>query len=376
MRVIQFILASALCGLTLSCSENTESVLPVYDIVGLSDPETVLLSSLCDDIEYIPLKTGDQLMGNVRGIRYSAGRYAIQSGSSITVFESDGERNFAIDKQGKGPEDYLNGNVFDFDGTNNEILVYDSGHNRILTYNDKGEIVREIKNIKSVISINLLDEGMIFLSSDSHGGDSEFSHVIIDTGGDTLVMVENKFRFEPTVMMVFVNECVTYSKEDRLFYHDLMDDTIFCVDKQFSVYPHAVLNTGDLRFTVEKRANISMTGRIDAIFVSDIIETEDHFFVECSGKGHLVVKNDEETIVLEDGVLQNDIDGGMPFYPDLLVDEKYLVQLVDAFKFNLWLESDSFKNFGEDPQKKEKFRTLAESLTENNNPVLVRCRLK
>jgi hypothetical protein len=292
------------------------------------------------------------------------------------VFESDGERNFAIDKQGKGPEDYLNGNVFDFDGTNNEILVYDSGHNRILTYNDKGEIVREIKNIKSVISINLLDEGKIFLSSASHGGESEFSHVIIDTGGDTLVLVENKFRFEPTVMMVFVNECVTYSKEDRLFYHDLMDDTIFCVDKQFSVYPHAVLNTGDLRFTVEKRANISMTGRIDAIFVSDIIETEDHFFVECSSKGHLVVKNDEETIVLEDGVLQNDIDGGMPFYPDLLVDEKYLVQLVDAFKFNLWLESDSFKNFGEDPQKKEKFRTLAENLTENDNPVLVRCRLK
>lgn len=376
MRIIQLSLATVLCALMLSCSENTETALPVYDLVELSDPETVLLSSLCDDIDYIPLETGEEVLGNVRGIRYSEGRYAVQSGSSISVFDRDGKENYVIDKQGKGPDEYLNGRIFDYDGAKNEVLVYDSGHDRILSYNEKGEIVREIKNISSVSAFNLLDDGNLFISAFSPGGDSEFSQVIINPGGDTLARVENKFIFEPTVMIVFSNECVTYSRGDRLFYHELMDDTIFCVDKNFEIYPHTVLNTGDLRFTVEKRANISMTGSTNGIFVSDLIETEDHFLVENRGRGHLIVKDAGETIVLEDGALQNDLDGGMPFYPDLLVDDKYLVQLVDAFEFNLWMESDHFKNFSDNPEKKDEFQALAGKLTENDNPVIVIARLK
>jgi len=359
-----------------SCAEEDKSVLPVYDLIDLSGPEKVSLSTVCDEIEYIPLETGEEVLGNVRGVKYAGGRYAVRSGSSISVFERDGKENYVIDKQGKGPDEYLNGSIFDYDGAKNEVLVYDSGHDRIISYNEKGEIVREIKKVSLVKAFKLLDDGNIFISTASHGGDSEFSQVIINPGGDTLARVENKFKYEPTIMIVFANECVTYLKGGRLFYHDLMDDTIFCIDKYLEIYPHTVLNTGDLRFTTEKRANISNTGRLDAIFVSDILETGNHFFVECSGKGHLVKKDAGATIVLEDGVLQNDLDGGMPFYPDLLVDDKYLVQVVDAFEFSLWLESDHFKNFIDDPEKKEEFRALAEKLTENDNPVLVRCRLK
>ncbi|MDZ7739596.1 MAG: 6-bladed beta-propeller [Bacteroidales bacterium] len=376
MKLLQSIPTLIIFLFLASCAEENKSVLPVYDFIDLSDPEPVFLSSLCNDIEYIPLETGEEVMGHVRGIKYSGGKYAIQSGSSITVFDSDGKLIYVLDKQGKGPDEYLSGSIFDYDGDKNEVLVYDRGHDRIISFNEKEEIVREIKNLSSVSSMNLMDDGNIFVSASSHGGDSEFSHVIINTGGDTLAGVENKFKFEPTVMVVFVNECVTYFKGDRLFYHDLMDDTIFCVDKNYEIYPHTVLNTGDLRFTVEKRTNVSMTGWTDAIFVNDIIETEDHFFVECRGKGHLIEKDAGETVVLEDEALLNDLDGGRPFYPDLLVDDKYLVQLVDAFEFKLWLESDHFKNFSYDPEKKEEFRALAEKLTENDNPVMVRCRVK
>ena len=363
--------------LLVSCAgEEEKSELPVYDLVELSDPEPVLLSSLCDDIDYIQLETGEEVLGNVRGVKYSEGRYAVRSGSSISVFGKEGRENYVIDKQGKGPDEYLSGSVFDYDGDKNEVLVYDSGHNRILSYNEKGEIVRKIKEVTLVNAFKLMGDGNLFISAFSPKGDSKFSQVIINPGGDTLARVENKFKFEPTVMIVFMNECVTYSRDNRLFYHELMDDTIFCVDKNLEIYPHAVLNTGDLRFTVEKRTNISMTGKFDAIFVNDIIETEDHFFVENRGKGHLILKDAGETIVLEDGALLNDLDGGLPFYPDLLVDDKNLVQVVDAFEFNLWLESDHFKNFIDNPEKKEEFRVVAEKLIENDNPVLVRCRLR
>lgn len=376
MKTLNMILLVTVILLVSCAGEEEKSELPVYDLVELSDPEPVLLSSLCDDIDYIQLETGEEVLGNVRGVKYSEGRYAVRSGSSISVFGKEGRENYVIDKQGKGPDEYLSGSVFDYDGDKNEVLVYDSGHNRILSYNEKGEIVRKIKEVTLVNAFKLMGDGNLFISAFSPKGDSKFSQVIINPGGDTLARVENKFKFEPTVMIVFMNECVTYSRDNRLFYHELMDDTIFCVDKNLEIYPHAVLNTGDLRFTVEKRTNISMTGKFDAIFVNDIIETEDHFFVENRGKGHLILKDAGETIVLEDGALLNDLDGGLPFYPDLLVDDKNLVQVVDAFEFNLWLESDHFKNFIDNPEKKEEFRVVAEKLIENDNPVLVRCRLR
>ncbi|MCF8224020.1 MAG: 6-bladed beta-propeller [Bacteroidales bacterium] len=376
MKTLNMILLVTVILLVSCAGEEEKSELPVYDLVELSDPEPVLLSSLCDDIDYIPLETGEEVLGNVRGVKYSEGRYAVRSGSSISVFGKEGRENYVIDKQGKGPDEYLSGSVFDYDGDKNEVLVYDSGHNRILSYNEKEEIVRKIKEVTLVNAFKLMGDGNLFISAFSPKGDSKFSQVIINPGGDTLARVENKFKFEPTVMIVFMNECVTYSRDNRLFYHELMDDTIFCVDKNLEIYPYAVLNTGDLRFTVEKRTNISMTGKFDAIFVNDIIETEDHFFVENRGKGHLILKDAGETIVLEDGALLNDLDGGLPFYPDLLVDDKNLVQVVDAFEFNLWLESDHFKNFIDNPEKKEEFRVVAEKLTENDNPVLVRCRLR
>jgi hypothetical protein len=375
MRIIQFSLATVLCLLVLSCSENTESSLPVYDLVEVSGPETVSLSTVCDDIEYIPLETGEEVMGHVQGIRYAGGRYAIQSGSSISVFDSDSKLIHVLDKQGRGPDEYTSAFVYDINGAG-ELIINDTGKDRFLMYSPSNDLIREIKNMEGTWGLRFFGDNRLFLTGPNHNGTNKVSLAVINLMGDTLISIPNKFLFEPSVMLLFRFECVTYTREEKLFYHEVMDDTIYWVNDDMERSPYAVLNTGEMRFTPEKRSNVSLSGPPEGIFVSDIIETEDYFFVECSGKEHLIVKDTGETIVLEDGVLQNDLDGGMPFYPDLLVDDRYLVQVVDAFEFNLWLQSDHFKNFSDDPEKKEEFRALAEKLTENDNPVLVRCRLK
>lgn len=375
MRLFYLIFAATFFLVLVSCTDNNEAGLKVYDLVGLSEPETILLSSVCDDIEYIHLETDDEILGNITGIRYSAGRYAIQSGSSITVFDKKGELLYALDKQGRGPDEYFNAYVYDINGEG-EILVNDMGKDRILFYNSSGEVIKEIKNLDGTSALRLFGDDWIFLTGPTYNGTSRISQAVINLEGDTLLSVPNKFLFEPSILIIFRFECVTYIRNDKLYYHEVMDDTVYCVDKELDIRPHVVLNTGEERCTTEKRSNASFTEPLDAIFVSKIIETGDHFFVYCNGKEYLIDKNNSETKVSKDEGLQNDIDGGVPFSPDLLVDDKYLVQVVDAYEFNLWLESEHFKNFIDNPDKKDEFREVAERLTENDNPVLVRCSIK
>jgi hypothetical protein len=375
MKLLYFILATTFFLFLGSCTENDESLLPVYDLVGLSDPETVLLSSVCDDIEYVPLETGDTIIGNISDFRYSAGRYAVQSGGSISVFDNTGKLLYILDKQGRGPGEYSYSSVFDINGTG-EILVYDSAKDRLLFYNTTGKVIRELKNLDGTSGMRLFGDDKIFLTGPIYNGTNKISEAMINLKGDTLMAIPNKFLFEPSILVMFRFECVTYTRNDKLYYHEVMDDTVYCVDKNLETRPHVVLNTGEDRFTTEKRSNVSFTEPPDAIYISKIIETDNYFFVDCSGREYLVDKNNVETKVVKDEGLLNDIDGGMHFSPDLLVDDKYLVQIVDAFKFNLWLESEHFKSFIDKLDKKDEFRELAERLTENDNPVLVRCRVK
>jgi len=375
MRLFYFILATTFFLVLESCTDNNESELQVYDLVELSAPETVLLSSVCDDIEYIPLETGDEIIGNIMGIKHSAGRFAIQSGGSISVFGNDGKLLYVLDKQGRGPDEYFNAFVYDINGEG-EILVNDMGKDRLLFYNSSGEVIKEIKNLDGTSALRLFGDDWIFLTGPTYNGTSRISQAVINLEGDTLLSVRNKFLFEPSILIIFRFECVTYTRNDKLYYHEVMDDTVYCVDKDLDIRPHVVLNTGEERFTTEKRSNASFTEPLDAIFVSNIIETGDHFFVYCNGKEYLIDKNNSETKVVKDEGLQNDIDGGMPFFPDLQVDDEYLVQVVDAFEFRLWLDSEHFNDFQDDPDKKKQFHDLAEKLTENDNPVLVRCRIK
>ena len=375
MRLFYFIIATTFFLVLESCTDNNESELQVYDLVGLSEPETVLLSSVCDDIEYVPLETSDEILGNITGIRYSAGRYAIQSGSSISVFDNEGKLLYVLDKQGRGPDEYFNANVYDINGEG-EILVNDMGKDRIMIYNSSGEVIREIKNLDGTSALRLFGDDWIFLTGPTYNGTSRISQAVINLEGDTLLSVPNKFLFEPSILIIFRFECVTYTRNDKLYYHEVMDDTVYCVDKNLDIRPHAVLNTGEERFTTEKRSNASFTVSLNGIFVNNIIETDNHFFVDCSGKEYLIDKNYSETNVIKDEGLQNDIDGGMPFSPDLLVEDKYLVQVVDAFEFRLWLDSEHFNDFQDDPDKKKQFHDLAEKLTENDNPVIIKCKLR
>ena len=75
--------------------------------------------------------------------------------------------------------------------------------------------------------------------------------------------------------------------------------------------------------------------------------------------------------------LENDIDGGINFLPEYKVEDSLLISWFNACDLKNYISSNSFKNSTPKyPEKKKELERLANSLDENDNPVLMLVKLK
>jgi len=75
--------------------------------------------------------------------------------------------------------------------------------------------------------------------------------------------------------------------------------------------------------------------------------------------------------------LINDLDGGPDIWLKTVKDDSTIASWIEAVKFREYVASDEFKN--SDPRyldKKEELDKLADSIQENDNPILIYIRLK
>jgi len=80
------------------------------------------------------------------------------------------------------------------------------------------------------------------------------------------------------------------------------------------------------------------------------------------------------------GGIINDLDGGTKFFPKSYFsenDNEYLLGLVHPYYLKNYISTNEFKNsIPKYPEKKKELEKLANSLKENDNPVLMLVRLK
>jgi hypothetical protein len=80
------------------------------------------------------------------------------------------------------------------------------------------------------------------------------------------------------------------------------------------------------------------------------------------------------------GGATNNIDAGLDFIPDnyyAINRNEYLVETIQPFQLKAHIASENFKNSTPKfPEKKKELEQLANSLNENDNPVLMLVKLK
>lgn len=135
--------------LFLACSNERKSKtteVQKIDLSGLSFNSSLKLSSFAESVEIIPLETTSQsLIGEIRNIYYRNGRYymLVTSGLSnarVLVFSEQGKFLCELDHIGQGKGEYVDMGTFAL-MPNSDLKVF--GWNKVVTYDSVGHYLYE-----------------------------------------------------------------------------------------------------------------------------------------------------------------------------------------------------------------------------------------
>ena len=165
-------------------------------------------------------------------------------------------------------------------------------------------------------------------------------------------------------------------------------DTLFTVTEE-ALIPYVVFYYGEkympeeLAFPPRPRdgrmdmeATIRQMGHAGKYFVRSIDEDNDNFYLELNNWDIPLYayynKSGNTVKVIEKDGFQNDIDGGLPFWPKHIYNDNILVGYVNAFDLRKHvLNSNAAEMRGKYGKNYDDLVELANSLDDESNPVLI-----
>lgn len=357
------------------------------------------LSEIASDILFIPLKT-DIPIPPIRKIEFFDSTIVLvdQSFAKLFRFRFDGSFVDILDKQGRGPGEYMAINDFHVDksgtiyincGTNKRILVY----NNDLTYNTT------IPHPKDLTRGNVrwLDSIMVFFPNEI-GELSKYDWVTTNYKGEIL-----DFKLDPYSGRIrsysSSNSFLAYEKNAVIYRYRNWSDTIFGISNN-GVRANYVY---ERKFADGLRTSSLDEILLEAMSVDEITEATQRtgkrniYAIYDLGKKLIITYQGEKNeSVLFDPIKNNskiilDDNKGLARIPNDWIGsghidirnivkigtDRYIVDYIDAMKIKSIVQSDSFlKGESTWPEKKNEFQMLGDNLNENDNPALVLIKLK
>ncbi|HYQ56602.1 MAG TPA: 6-bladed beta-propeller [Draconibacterium sp.] len=362
----------------------------VIDPEQFSDKK-LTLSMIADDISYIPL---DNLfpIGLVYSIRLSNDAiYLSMKNIGIVQYDRYGNYVRTIAKKGRGPNEIRYGMNFAIDIKGNLIYVLDSG---IKVYSMMGKLIREIEttNYISGTALNIEIFGSsLFLPDYGTFGEYKYDWIVLDTLGNMVSSKKTDLIFSKNTLPGTI-----YEYRNRLYYFNYLNDTIFSISPNFDFRGAYRFSNGDFRLP-QDGINLDLESLQSLFKMSNMFETKKFVFLEYSYKEKwamlIIDKEKHETFqgysnkrsghVSTEASIFNDLDEGLPlkgepalvYYTDN--SSEYIVAFIYPFELKLHVASEAFKNSTPKyPEKKKELEQLANSLDENDNPVLMLVKLK
>ncbi|MDD4363788.1 MAG: 6-bladed beta-propeller [Atribacterota bacterium] len=362
------------------------------------DPRTftkneIKLSEIAGDVKYIPLDNEFPI-----GVVYSykiIGNFIYAAIKDAGVFRFTNEG--ILDKQygsiGRGPAEYVYCLKFAFDPESGTVYVMDHKMSDIEVYSKNGMHLKNISLPKDEDGFGFSDiefyKSSLILAQYLNMGRGDYDWIVLDTLGNKIAEKKNSYlEFRGRVG----GDGGLFKYGDNLGYWDKFKDTIFSISSDFTYKALCVIEPGEHRLpmTAEKYNPVKeFNKKLGKYLQGHLFLRTGNFYLyeyffenkfrlaiidEIEGKAKSIdLKN------LEGGII-NDIDNGLPFIPDVYFEKKgkdHLVSLIQPFKLKAKIASDSFKNSTPKyPEKKKELEKLANSLDENDNPVLMLVKLK
>ena len=406
MKTSAFLSAAAMALLFLSVSCNGGKDGTAETPVGILDIENAVtenltalnLSRYASSIKYIPLETGDGFpVGDIKFFKSDGKNFYLSSilDNNIKIFSSAGKYVRTIERQGRGPGEYLGVNGFFIyaDAGKTGIGVIDI-YDKVQVYDSAGVFVRTLPEANHM---EYIGSGRYIGITDEYDNETELSIeklFVTDTAGSKLYQSDLWDIYERPVDAAPFGGEITLMKYGALYtvagsirIADSSMDTVYTVDEDFTLTPEYVFDYGKYMDMKEKAYNMSDIIHTDT---KKIMETDPFllFRLDLPKKPFKMYKSSDKlfpryvtAVFVYDKAekklyalrqdrdmsigFTNDLDGGGTFSPMYVACDK-MYEIVDAIAFMERAEASGSAGM----------KQVAAQLTENSNPVIVEVTLK
>jgi mRNA-degrading endonuclease HigB of HigAB toxin-antitoxin module len=406
---------------------ESSSTITVIDIEnGIVNTKPQNISDFKCEIDYVPLKDNSILLRSATLVDFSDNSILVSDRTHCILYDRRGNRVAIIGRKGKGPGEYSIIMSMKF-GALNKIFIEDV--RSFLEYDLEGNFLQSFK-----LDVNPRDGAKGIVYNWSPFNDSLFlGQVPNDSGKERNKAVF--FNLKGNTVKSVVNyellnksECYTsdyntygsiYKFSGDTYFKEIWNDTLFRVNNNYGFEPIYYFNLGKFgppRKVRELKGEEMAKEMHKYITISKIFESSIYLFLDCNFHDNNPAKRSEPIIIadvfgnkiewwyyptamlgvynksnrvltfaktensddrLTNSGLRNDYDGGINFFPKVKVNDSTLAMTVNAYELKEHVASKAFKNSTPKyPEKKKQLEQLANSLSENDNPVLILCTFK
>jgi len=205
INVIFTIMAIAL--LLSSCKESEQIAVPnvSIDVNKFAEPETFF-----DSVHYVRLETNDDCMiSQIDKVRFSGTEIGILSNKEILVFSMRGKYLYKISKLGRGNEEYLDIDDFQFSG--DTVLVLSSLNKALLSYKH-GKFLQKFDLNDSYYQFVVTPTHRIVLAS-NNANDTKYNFNIYNLQNKTFEKEIDNFQKNEEIVFHEFNAFLSTGKE-------------------------------------------------------------------------------------------------------------------------------------------------------------------
>jgi hypothetical protein len=344
----------------------------------------VPLSEVATGVQYIPLETNkDIYLSEIVSISITESYiFVLDNKSNLLQFGRNGKYICKIGNMGHGPGEYIFIHGFVASEKMNTIVVSDES--RLIRYDMTGNYIAFSNHIGSFCIENCPDRFAFYKASHTQRPENL---IVTD---QNLVELKKYVNNNPKPKSSRGNlKAPLYSFNGNLFFKEHYNDTLFMI-KDSIKEPYAIIEEKDMIMDNSLEIDPFNVPKIydNKLTTENIFESNKYMLVSYIQGSRmpgtkigyirlLLNKDSNNALCLEGGTFSNDVDGGFNFWPNIIFSDNTLVRHINAIEFKAHVASEAFKNSTPKyPEKKRELEKLANSLSNDDNPVLMLVKLK
>lgn len=349
----------------ISCTNHDIDKIDYIEEIDISSAfnqdDHMFLGEVASSVSYIPLQTDSicnikRIRNPWKDVQFCKNRIFINNNKEqLFCFDMKGNFLYQIGRQGRGPGEFIKIDGFTILEKQEVVIILNAARQQLLFYDFESDFIKEITVNNWPLQISALDNNILFESPKGRRELNDYHALfVVDQNGKSLNQLIYRQKEEKVKEEIgLCNISLFYNYSDTITYWEYFYDTVYRIVDDNTIIPKYHFNCGKnkIPFEILMKAKLKSSPKIDNYArIWRFTETKNFFFVRAGNKKRLYHilfdKHKKETynVHFKTGdkhnfAFQNDLDEGLPFWPDGLANENKVFSMIYGYELKHILAS-------------------------------------